>query len=779
MTKNVLSVYLELIFKVVLVVMFAGVFFLFTNLTTEAFDTPKYLALLGFVGITLVVLTLKFTVEDKVVLLRTPLDLPLLLLLAVAVISTIFSSSPFISLLGHQGKINGSLVALVSYILFYFLYVNNLKSFKEVRLVINLLFGAGAILSSITLLSYFGINFLPSDWNQTVNFTPTGSSFSTTAILAMLLPLLVVEILSSKGVSVLSEIPRLGIYLIYGLLLALFGITIVLTGGVASFIAGISALGLTILASKPNLKQINWIFVAVPTALAILLAVLSFVPPVGGAQNPLYERAKNFPREVQLDFLTSWKVSVSAFRDNPFWGTGPSTHLFNFTLYKPIEFNNSTFWNIRFEQSFNEYLQVLGTLGGIGLLALISVTLLFIGAAWKTIRLDKTLEQPQSPVNRLSTGLAISGLTFIIILIFHTATLPVWVVGLTILGSFMVVNFLREGPARSLFGGFGENIGQNILRVAANISSTRSSEEVVRINALPGVLLVIGLALTLFAFFYGGKFAVADYYHRQAILAIGRNDGLAAYNAFVEAENRNPYNDLYRINIAQTNFALANAIATAKAPTPENPQGTLTDEDRQNIQVLLQQAINEGRTAVTLSPRSVANWEVLATLYRQIAGVAENALLFSLDSYGRAIFQDPLNPLLRLGVGGTYYAVQNYDLAIRFFTDAINLKPDFANAYYNLSVAMRDKGDLVNAQAAAERMLSLLEADSDDYRVGTDYLNDLKNRISPPSPQQPPAAETEGALEADVNVEVGQPQEIATPSAVKRPNATPEPSPTP
>ena len=289
----------------------------------------------------------------------------------------------------------------------------------------------------------------------------------------------------------------------------------------------------------------------------------------------------------------------------------------------------------------------------------------------------------------------------------------------------------------------------------------------------------------LFASFFGGKIVLADYHHRLALNAVSKNDGIVAYNELIAAEKLNPKNDLYRSDLAQVNLALANAIAVAKAPTEASPGGSLTDQDKQNIQVLLSQSINEGRTAVTLSPRSAINWEILGLLYRQIAGVAENALVFSLDSYGRAILQDPLNPQLRVSVGGVYYAVKSYDMAIRFFTDSINLKPDFANGYYNLSVALRDKGDLTNAQALAEKLLTLLDPASPDYKTAGDYLADLKAKTQAAaevtgSPPQPPAATASGALQEESLpkvIELPEPEEIATPEAIEKPSPTPTPTP--
>ncbi len=709
---------------------------------------------------------------NKVVFVRTPLDLPLILLVTVAIVSTVLSPAPYVSLLGNQLKISSSLIQILVYVIFYFVLTNSFKSLKEIRAINSLMLIAGAVLSIVTLVNYFGISIFPKPWTG-VTFTPTGSSFSTTAVLALLIPLAVSKAIS--GTNIITKV-------LNSIFLTLFGVTIALSGSWATQIAGgiglilvLATNGVFGLFSQPEkIKPLNLLAWAIPIAVIVLVVVLSFVPPVGGAQNPIYSQYKNFPREIQLPFVTSWKVAVSAFRDSPFWGSGPSTLLFDFTQYKPIEFNQTKFWNLRFDTAANEYMTILATLGGIGILALLSLTAMFISSAWKD--LVRHPELVSGSHDNFRSALAVSGLVFFIILVLHSGSLVVWTIGLIILASFFVIKFL-ENPSPSL--SYGSNFKQVFSNVLSKAYSTNPQAETIRIETLPSILLTISAALVLFSFFFGGKFVLADYHHRLALNAVSANNGLLAYNELVIAEKLNPVNDLYRTDLAQINFALANAIASAKGPTQSSPSGSLTDEDKKNIQVLLQQSINEGRTATTLSPKSAVNWEILALLYRQVAGVAENALLFSLDSYGKAIFVDPLNPQLRLNVGGTYYAVKSYDLAIRFFQDSINLKPDFANGYYNLSVALRDKGDLASALQMAQKVVELVDKDSSDYKIATDYLADLKGKAG--VPPEPPAATTTGDLQNEQLpkvIDLQKPEKIATPPAIKKPNSTPEPTPT-
>ncbi|MDO8570697.1 MAG: O-antigen ligase family protein [Candidatus Daviesbacteria bacterium] len=765
--------YLSVIFDFLLITIIVLIPLFFWNQTSEFFETPKFLILTILAGVMLIIWAIRCVVSGKVTLTKTPLDLPLLLFLVVLIISTIFAQSKTIALFGNLPRINGGLLTFVVYILLYFIIVSNVKKIDTVKQVINILLGVGILLSILSLLAYAGIKIIPLDFAGSLNFTPTGSNFSTTAILALLLPFPLISLISGKGQDILGGISNefslnaISQKIIISLILALFAITIVLTGTLATYIAAVAAIILVLVTNPPISIQKNIIFLVVPVILSVVILFASYVP-IGGSNNFFYTQAQNFPKEIQLPFQMSWKISISAFRDNPFWGTGPGTYLFNFTNYKPVEFNATKFWNIRFDQSFNEYLQILGTLGALGLIALLLLTAIFLSSAFKSLT---------SAQGSLSLSLAIACIVFFVLLFLHASTLILWVLGIIFLAFFMIIN--KQLTHQVHLG----------LTSPSERKIDANGETFVQFDILPMIILVAVVAFVGVGFYFiTYKFALADYHHRQALNSASKGQLLNAYNSLITAEQINPDIDLYRVDLAQTNFAMANLIASSKGPTEASPSGSLTDEDKTTIQQLLSQAISEGRNATVLSPRNSANWEVLGSIYRQISGVAQNALSFSLDSYGRAIQNDPLNPGLRLAVGGIYYSAKSYDMAIRFFGDAVNLKPDYANAYFNLAVAYKDKGDLVSAASATQQVVSLLDQNSEDYKVANQFLEDLKTQIASESAkQQAEAAEaqqgtnlqTEGNKTSALQeknlpkvLDLPKAENISTPAAIKKPTST-------
>jgi tetratricopeptide (TPR) repeat protein len=699
--KNTLSYYLD---KVILFLLFAvaGVTpLLFFNQTTEFYEMPKLVVLIVATIVLLGLWIFSWIVKGKVVINRTPLDIPLLVLLVVILVSTYFSATRFPAVYGVFPRVHGSAVSLIAYILLYFVAASQLKNIANIKNLFYVLFGSGVVVSVITLASFFKL-FLPLDFAKAVNFTPTGSSFSTAAFLLMLLPLPVLSLVKQNKYLPLPVALALSI---------LFAGVVALIGSIwVDVLLVLVFAGIAFIAKPHQVKKTLGVFL-VPVATTALILVLAYVPFPG---NILQSLEVNFPKEIQLTLPVSWKVSASAFRDAPFIGTGPSTYLFNFTTYKPVEFNQQNVWSFSFDTAYNEFLQVLGTLGFFGFLGLVVLSLVVIANAWR-ITTANAANQTQDVSRVLTIGLAVSGLVAIALLLIHATTLVSLVVALLVWAAFMMSQ---------------EHVREKVLEFSIGIKALTAENR--QFDLFPIVVFIVYLIAAVPVLYKTANVVLADYYHRLALSQANTN-GTLTYQYLQKAESLNPEVDLYRVDMAQTNFALANALALQKGPTKDNPQGTLTDNDKKTIQTLLSQSINEGRVAVVLSPRSARNWEVLASIYKNITGVAQNALSFSLDAYSAAIQRDPLNPALRLNVGGIYYAAKNYELATRFFTDSINLKPDYANAYYNLSLAYKDKGELQNAALVANQLVILLQKNnpnSADLKAAQKYFNDLKDLIT-------------------------------------------------
>jgi len=235
-----------------------------------------------------------------------------------------------------------------------------------------------------------------------------------------------------------------------------------------------------------------------------------------------------------------------------------------------------------------------------------------------------------------------------------------------------------------------------------------------------GVVVLTLLVLGGTSFFLGRQF-MSEYYFKLSLDSVADNSLQKLYENQVKAIQLNETNEEFRRQFAQTNLIVANNIA-AKDPAQ------ITDADRQTIAQAIQSSIEQAKAAVALNPGKVTNWETLAAVYRQIVNVAENAPVWAVSAYQQAIVLDPRNPVLRLDLGGIFYLFQNYDEAQRMFEQAVSLKPDWANANYNLAWTYYQKGLYGSAVDQMQVVVGLIDPakQPEDYKSAQKNLDEFK-----------------------------------------------------
>ncbi len=118
--------------------------------TPLAFGTVQVWSITVVHLITLAVLAawlIKMNTLGKFKLVKTPLDLPILLFLGIAVITTLTSIYP------HTSKIG--LYKIINYVLLYYLVVNNIKDSRQIKRIATLVVLVGTSLALYGLFNYF------------------------------------------------------------------------------------------------------------------------------------------------------------------------------------------------------------------------------------------------------------------------------------------------------------------------------------------------------------------------------------------------------------------------------------------------------------------------------------------------------------------------------------------------------------------------------------------------------------------------------------------------
>ncbi|MBU1966852.1 tetratricopeptide repeat protein [Patescibacteria group bacterium] len=449
---------------------------------------------------------------------------------------------------------------------------------------------------------------------------------------------------------------------------------VALVGLLASLISR-SHLGLAITHKKnKKVTLLTWVMLAIITA-GFGLNMYSVLP--GQAFSP-----------IMPSLAASWSVAVDMLRvpQTAFLGAGPNNYHLAYAQFKPAWINQTPLWNIQFTSGINLPLTLLVSTGILGLASWI----------WLVLRILKQIKYQAELKN--------SPLTWMLL-------------------ALLALQLLLP-PFISLLILFG-------LVLAAWLSLPEHKFDQLKLHTLTthiaqGNYIAQGIGVILLIVFgYGtyslGKAIIADYSIFAGNRAGQNNQITQMYQLQHKAVLLNPYLASYRRRYALTNLSIATALAN---------KADLTEQERASILQLIQQAIREGQAAAELQPADVRNWQVLAQVYNNLAGVAEGADQWAVNSYVQAIQASPTNPDLRIALGSIFYGVGQYDQASQLFTQAIQLKPDHANAHYNLANTLKMQGKLSEAVVAYENVLSLIEPGSEDYKIVAEELATLREKLA-------------------------------------------------
>src|SRR5258708_3067414 len=104
----------------------------------------------------------------------------------------------------------------------------------------------------------------------------------------------------------------------------------------------------------------------------IILGALLFIMLIGVTVSllTLFDSSKKV-MPLLPPFGTSWSVSVDTIRESPIFGIGPGNYLTAFNRFRPITYNQTNLWQVRFSTGRNWYLTVITETGLLGLAALV------------------------------------------------------------------------------------------------------------------------------------------------------------------------------------------------------------------------------------------------------------------------------------------------------------------------------------------------------------------------------------------------------------------------
>jgi tetratricopeptide (TPR) repeat protein len=637
----------------------------FTGVTLQGIALDRQIYFYFWLMLGLVAWVSLGVVKGELRIAKTPLDIPILLFLAVYGLSALFSVDKWHSLVGFFGDPSRGFLPIAALVITYYFIFSHFTSKRFIAMAGGFLVSS-FIVTVWTVAVVRGLHFMPASWEPYAPLSLLGSVSALGAYFALLLPILLTGLFQTSKIQsqTIQYIARafLGI-----MLLAVLFLMIALYSYIP-WIALFTGLGffLIFILSQVVRPGDQWVWLP----MLIFVFTLSILMMYRGNASATFSKAR-LPVEVAPNLTLSWDIAKGALKENFLIGTGPATYGYNFAIHKPETFNQTPFYTVRFYEGSSALFETLTTIGVIGMIAFVIVILSFLSIGLYLL----TREREQNKM--MSLALWSSAVTFLIIIF------TVRVNGPTILiGSFLSIMALRV----LLWESQSEQKWLNL--------SFKATPKFALTLAFLFMVVSAGVAAV---FVFMGKLYMADMYAGRAVRAASPSieGSLTDLN---QALNYYPKESRYFTRAGHESLALTLA---------EMNKG----EGVRNLDLarrFANDAINATMRGAELMPKDVAAVESVGVVYENLSLLDNAYLPKAKEQYETASALDPRNPLLLLKIAQIDKALADQkgpgDEAKAFLADATNrlnqaiaLKDDFAVAYHTLAIIQAGNKDFEGA----------------------------------------------------------------------------------
>ena len=583
------------------------------------------------------------------------LDWLALAILAVSAVATFWSPSWRASLLGGYGQPMRSLVFLILLILLYFLAVNNWSS--RVRrsswLAVLISFSFITIYSLCQLLGFY---IIPVSFAKTIGFNPIGSLSNLALFLAAALPLFIVALGSQEEFCERSSAKngKLWWNIWLGLTILANIVAIVILGSFNIWPVVILGLLVILIFVLSHFLKFSHLQLGLTVGILIISFVLLIIGNIGRPKIDL-------PSEVSLSRSYSWQIARASLAQRPIFGNGLASFNSAFSRLKGPDFNGAALWNLDFDIPAGWLAESLVIVGGLGSLLIIIGLLLGLILAGRRLFSSK-MELPTADLK-----LGISLWAAVIVMLAGGLFIPVGNNLLLIFGLLWVLLMV---------------VTYNWPRRQAVIYWRKADE---RGSAIWTVGFIAVAIILLASLAYGVKIYTADILAAQSLKGQSTDQQMIAMS---KAYNLAPWREMYSFGLAQLSWIKANELAQgAMAAT-----GTPAMEAQTAAQSYVQQAKAVLDQTSKLVNNQPAGLKMAALLYETIGDING-----AMAGYQKLSELDPNNPwsyakIAQLKVLQAYQAQDKetkdklVEEALSGYQKAIELKPDWAEAYYYRAV---------------------------------------------------------------------------------------------
>lgn len=380
--------------------------------------------------------------------------------------------------------------------------------------------------------------------------------------------------------------------------------------------------------------------------LAVMVVTLVFI--IGGRpiSGTLAEKFNIQNLDVRPTLPATFSIAKAGLKSDQLFGVGPNRFFAAWLLNKPVEVNQTVFWNTNFNFGYGLVPTAIITVGLVGALAWALFLIVFIYLGYQVLSLPIS-----NQFNRYLTVSSFFGALYLLVILFaYTPGVAIVTLTFVFIGLF-VASATREGAVS--------------IELISLVEKPKSS------FAYVFILVLVFIATIALGYLYAARFSSSIYFNR-GLSAFGSQNLNQAEAEIIKAVALSR-NDFYYRSLADIYLNKMNNLVSEKKISGE--------ELRNQFQVILGQAEASALEAVKLDRGNYQNWLYLGRIYEtimptNIANSYENAK----SSYNQALNLNPKSPLILVFLGRLELGRGNRSEARDFLNQALSVKPDYADA---------------------------------------------------------------------------------------------------
>jgi tetratricopeptide (TPR) repeat protein len=603
---------LSLVIKVLLwlVIFLLPTFFIPNN--PSVLELNKQVLLVGLVGIAFLAWVGSMAIKSRIKFRANFIFIPVFIFLIIMGVSTVLADYTSQSMWGFFGGEARSYVSLVFFVAFFVLFINNVKSRKDITITLTIMLVSGFITSVYGLLQLWGKYILPIPGTNSPFFNTVGSVYLFGVYLSALFMLALTIFLYSEKVITKAIVGVLALFFFIGL--SIVGLKII---WIALVISLALILGrMTIGGNKEPSSSFKSVLVMVFLVLSLLMIL---------QKQPIIK--KQLPVEVLLTYKSSASIAWSAVKHDFLLGSGPSNYINVYRQFRPLNLGN--FWATNFNTSASYFLTLVSTTGILGAFSFLALIIM------ATIYLFKGILSSDDKVAMLGVGIGSIWVLLSLMLLLYVANMTVlfmWWVALSLLVSILA--FSPKTELREFSTGSDDNKPSLLFSFIF-------------------VLIIIGVVVALYV--QGQKYIAAVYFNKALIADTKGEDIGTVINGIDKAVTLDINKDLYYRNRSLAYFAMANK-KIAERGKDFNP------DDAAYVSESIKRALNDANKAQILNPYDVDNYMSLVRIYESLLPTMEGAGEQALEHINKAIEFDPNNPALYYQAASIYISMADLEI---------------------------------------------------------------------------------------------------------------------